>query len=396
MKKSSLAAALLLSLVALSVNAAQNATTIGFQGKLLDNNNNPENGSFTMKFSIYNGAGTSLWGPESQTVTVNNGVFAVQLGAVSALTPAVFASSPTYVGVTVGSDPEMTPRQELGAAPYALSAAQLVQNGSISINAGTSYSTYTTAGNLIIDNGIIASSADIQGNITASSGNFTATGGTQFSLETSSGVSVDAGTLLLDNQASLSGVSGGLLTTSATFSAAGGSVYSVTTSSGIYMQTGSLLLGPNAVAVGIAPQVQQSSGSVTTTLAANTEKLIVFSTITLTTNGKNVMIFGFVNAGEVATAGSCYQTLYRSTTAGATCTTTSTKIYAAWPGMYPDGTTENSPSLVIMALDTSGALATGTWTYCMSLKCTVAYKVGDRNLVLMEAAANSASTLSSP
>ena len=51
---------------------------VNFQGKLLDPaTNNPKNGSITMTFRIYDAqsGGNTLWGPESQALTVTNGVF---------------------------------------------------------------------------------------------------------------------------------------------------------------------------------------------------------------------------------------------------------------------------------------------------------------------------------
>jgi hypothetical protein len=61
-------------------------------------------------------------------VTVTNGVFAVTIGSSAPLGVVQF-DVPYYLGITVGADPEMTPRQTVTAAPYALRAdnANLLQ-----------------------------------------------------------------------------------------------------------------------------------------------------------------------------------------------------------------------------------------------------------------------------
>lgn len=193
---------LLLAAVALALTAPAFAASlplrINFQGKLLDPATNaPKNGSQTVKFDIYDAAsgGNLLWGPETQTVTATNGVFSAQLGSVLALSPDVFANGQTYLGVTVGTDAEMTPRQQLVMSPYSYASAQLVQASDIRVNAGLAYSTFTAAGNLQVAAGVVASSGSFSGGVTASSGTFTATGPAQYSLQTSSGIEVLAGTL---------------------------------------------------------------------------------------------------------------------------------------------------------------------------------------------------------
>jgi len=94
---------------------------INYQGYLTDSGGNPVNGSVDIVFSIYDVAagGTAIW-TETQTVVVNKGLFNVQLGSVTPLPS--FSGSPRYLGIKVGTDPEMTPRQMLASAPYALNA----------------------------------------------------------------------------------------------------------------------------------------------------------------------------------------------------------------------------------------------------------------------------------
>ncbi|MBK9605217.1 MAG: hypothetical protein IPO58_01875 [Betaproteobacteria bacterium] len=95
---------------------------IGYQGSLVDSANQPVNASITMTFKLYNVAsgGSALY-TESQSVAVTAGQFNAAIGAITPLT--LPFDVPYYIGVTVGGDAEMTPRQALAAAPYALRTA---------------------------------------------------------------------------------------------------------------------------------------------------------------------------------------------------------------------------------------------------------------------------------
>ena len=196
--KTILALALVLS--ATAAGAVQLPLKINFQGKLLDPSTNlPKNGSFNMSFSFYAAptGGAAFYTEAQNGVSVSNGVFAVQIGSATGLTPDLFSGTSVYLGVTVSPDAEMTPRQQLVMSPYAFTAAQLVQNSDIRINPGTAYSTFTATGNLLVQFGVSAGTASFSGSLTASSGTFTTTGGSQFSLQTSSGISMQNGTLKL-------------------------------------------------------------------------------------------------------------------------------------------------------------------------------------------------------
>lgn len=93
------------------------------QGRLLDGEGEPIDGELSFVFTIYDAAteGTALW-TETTNVTLEDGFFSVQLGAAAALDPSIFDGSTLYLGVTVGADTEMTPRQVLLSTPYAFAA----------------------------------------------------------------------------------------------------------------------------------------------------------------------------------------------------------------------------------------------------------------------------------
>ena len=81
-------------------------------------------GDYQIRFALYDVAsgGTALW-TETQTVTVENGLFSVLLGSVNPLSIDDFTGS-TYMGVKVGADPEMTPRHRIVSVAYAIHARE--------------------------------------------------------------------------------------------------------------------------------------------------------------------------------------------------------------------------------------------------------------------------------
>jgi hypothetical protein len=166
---------------------------IPFQGKLLDPaTNNPKNGAFSMQFKLYTvpTGGAALFA-ETQSVTVVNGVFNVQIGTISLLTTDLFSGASAYLGVTVGGDAEMLPRQPLSMSPYAFTAMQLVNDQDVRVNAGITYSTFSANGNLLLQYGIAGSTANFM--------TVTSTNVGTFGIVTSSGIDMGAGTLLLES-----------------------------------------------------------------------------------------------------------------------------------------------------------------------------------------------------
>ncbi len=75
-----------------------------------------------MVFRLYPSptGGTAIY-IETQSVTVENGIYNVLLGSVTPLN--LPFDVPYFLGVTAAADAEMTPRQPLTASPYALNAA---------------------------------------------------------------------------------------------------------------------------------------------------------------------------------------------------------------------------------------------------------------------------------
>lgn len=102
---------------------------INFQGKLTNTNGtNVTNGTYSIEFNIYtvSSGGAAVWTETQGSVSVTDGIFRVSLGSVTSLPGSVnFNSNSLYLGIKVGADPEMTPRVQFTAAPYAFNSDTL-------------------------------------------------------------------------------------------------------------------------------------------------------------------------------------------------------------------------------------------------------------------------------
>lgn len=115
--------AIISSVVALCCTSAYAAPSINYQGYLTSPSGAAVNASVPMVFNLYDAVtGGNVIHTETQTVTVSNGIFNVELGIATALTAAFNISYSYWLGVTVGGDAEMTPRRPLMASPLAVYA----------------------------------------------------------------------------------------------------------------------------------------------------------------------------------------------------------------------------------------------------------------------------------
>lgn len=114
--------------MSLSVSSSAVPSLLTQQGRLFDKESSePLSGAVALAFTIYDDPSASdasnvLW-TESQTVTLDEGYFSAMLGEETALDPAIFDGSVRYLGVKVGADDEMTPRQPITSVPYALAVS---------------------------------------------------------------------------------------------------------------------------------------------------------------------------------------------------------------------------------------------------------------------------------
>ncbi|MFA4906276.1 MAG: tail fiber domain-containing protein [Candidatus Margulisiibacteriota bacterium] len=97
---------------------------INYQGKLTNAGNLPvSNATYSLVFTIYDASsgGTNLW-TETQSVTTESGFFNVVLGSSTPIGTDVFNGNDRWLGIKVGSDSEMTPRQKLTSTGHTFHA----------------------------------------------------------------------------------------------------------------------------------------------------------------------------------------------------------------------------------------------------------------------------------
>jgi len=99
--------------------AAPVTHSITYQGKLTNAAGTPLTGTYTVTFKLYDASsgGTTL-STDTHSVTATNGLFTTPIAVTD---PKVIDGRALWLGTKVGSDPEMTPRQEIRPVPYALS-----------------------------------------------------------------------------------------------------------------------------------------------------------------------------------------------------------------------------------------------------------------------------------
>jgi hypothetical protein len=98
--------------------------TIAHQGRLLDADGAPRNGTVDLSFALYGApsGGAAVWDELHEDVALSDGFYAVVLGEVDPFGAAVFDGSTRYLGVRVGAEPELGPRTPVLSVPYAARA----------------------------------------------------------------------------------------------------------------------------------------------------------------------------------------------------------------------------------------------------------------------------------
>ncbi|MDH4227890.1 MAG: MopE-related protein [Deltaproteobacteria bacterium] len=120
--------ALLLLLVLLSsLSEAAVPGTLTYQGRLTNSSGLAITGQVDITFNIYSvpTGGAPLWTQTIAGVTVVNGIFTATLGTVvNPINSSVISGADVYIGVKVGTDVEMMPRQKFAAVPYSVKASE--------------------------------------------------------------------------------------------------------------------------------------------------------------------------------------------------------------------------------------------------------------------------------
>ena len=116
--------------------ASTSTGTIAYQGRLADADGTPITDTVNMEFRLYDVAsgGIFLWEElwtGSNGVQVSDGLFNVMLGSLTPIPQSVITEHDSlFLGITVGTDDEMTPRVQLGSVPFAVQALT-VPDGSV-------------------------------------------------------------------------------------------------------------------------------------------------------------------------------------------------------------------------------------------------------------------------
>jgi hypothetical protein len=115
---------------------------INFQGRLANASGTPvpDGSNYTVTVSLWDAAtgGNPKWSQTLNNVTVKSGVFSALL---TADTAGLFNGASLWLQVQVGSDPAMTPRQQIGSVPFALKANSVpdasIGNGQLASDTGS-------------------------------------------------------------------------------------------------------------------------------------------------------------------------------------------------------------------------------------------------------------------
>ena len=111
-----------------------NTGMLSYQGYLTDASGEPLTGDVDITFRLYDApsGGAALW-TEAHTgqnaVPVDDGLFNVMLGSLTPISSTVWGNGASYLGVQVGNDAEMSPREVVGNVPTALT----VPDGSVTL-----------------------------------------------------------------------------------------------------------------------------------------------------------------------------------------------------------------------------------------------------------------------
>jgi hypothetical protein len=110
---------------------------INYQGKLTTPSGALVDAIISMQFSIYADSTTSfaLWSETQDSVKVEKGIFNVFLGSLNPISDSVFDGTIRYLGIKVGTDPEMSPRKAMVSVGYALKS-KITDTASFSVKAG--------------------------------------------------------------------------------------------------------------------------------------------------------------------------------------------------------------------------------------------------------------------
>jgi hypothetical protein len=97
-------------------------------GRILSPSGDPLDTTISITFTIYDDStgGNPLWTETHPSVEITDGLASELLGTYNAMPDTIFHDPERYLGITVGSDPEIEPRTRLVSAPYAFHSRSVV------------------------------------------------------------------------------------------------------------------------------------------------------------------------------------------------------------------------------------------------------------------------------
>jgi hypothetical protein len=138
---------------------------INYQGTLTDEYGVALDTTVAMTFSIYTDSigGSQVWTETQSAVGVNSGIFNVLLGRVNAISDTVFNDPSRWLGIQVGGDAELQPRQRMAAVAYALRSADGGSDGDWTLSGNHVYA--AVPGSVGIGTATPAAKLDVQGTV---------------------------------------------------------------------------------------------------------------------------------------------------------------------------------------------------------------------------------------
>jgi hypothetical protein len=125
----------------LALASAAVPATLVHEGRLFDKAGAPITANQILIYKIYDAptGGAALWS-ETLNVAFDDGHFRAELGITAPLGDGLLAGTPRFLGVQVGTDAEMTPREALGSVPYSRLAGDVlgdIHPKTVSVNGTT-------------------------------------------------------------------------------------------------------------------------------------------------------------------------------------------------------------------------------------------------------------------
>ena len=97
---------------------------INYQAKLVNSSGTPLNDTYNITFLIYDSStsGTELWSETHSAIAIKKGNLNVLLGSVKTIPETLFDSPSRFLGIKIGDNSEMSPRQQIVSTAYSFRA----------------------------------------------------------------------------------------------------------------------------------------------------------------------------------------------------------------------------------------------------------------------------------